>query len=104
MSAKHYIEFDGFAGSQAEWAARLGISKQAMSLRLLRYPVEIACNMKRQQRAVDAGTDYVAGTPKVDGLAEIIIERKSEIVEGLFSGSEKARLATVKLRREGIYF
>jgi hypothetical protein len=86
------ITYNGITDSQAGWARRCGITKQAMSLRLKRMSLENALSMSKhcQDRS-----DYA---DKIDDLGYFISANIDEIRNGLFSAEELKRLAAVKQR------
>jgi hypothetical protein len=49
-SQARLLEFGGLSLTASEWAARLGISKQALSQRLAKYELEIALSPVRLKR------------------------------------------------------
>lgn len=105
------ITFGGVTDSSAGWARRLGISRQAMQYRLDRWPSDVAIMMggrgngwrgDRICHDQEKGTmEMVAHAceAKVDGLSEILHERSDEVLPGLFSASERERIAEIKANR-----
>lgn len=87
------ITYNGITDSQAGWARRCGITKQAMSLRLKRMSLENALSMSKHCQERNDQAD------KVDDLGYLISAHIEEIREGLFSDAELQRLSEIKKRK-----
>lgn len=108
---KYEIEFNGITDTIAGWARRLGQTKQGLAQKIERWGAEIALSVPKGTH-VKTWREYPTATKellqesiqgfeqKVDGLSEILHERRAELgIESLFSSDEAQRIAAIKARR-----